>query len=85
MATATMTSKGQITIPIETRERLRLVPGVKVEFVENEHGDIVVRPKTVDIRTLRGCIRYDGPRVTLAQMDQAVESALRAESAPKRR
>jgi antitoxin PrlF len=73
-----MTSKGQITIPIETRKRLRLVAGLKVEFVENEHGDIVLRPKTVDIRTLRGSIRYEGPPVSVEEMDRAIAKGLHA-------
>jgi antitoxin PrlF len=83
MATATMTSKGQITIPIETRRRLKLVAGLKVEFIENEHGDIVLRPKTVDIRTLRGCIRYEGPAVSLEEMERAIARGLRASRAAK--
>ncbi|CAN5606595.1 hypothetical protein BH20VER1_BH20VER1_01060 [soil metagenome] len=34
MATATLTSKGQITIPVEVRTRLRLKPGHVLEFDE---------------------------------------------------
>jgi antitoxin PrlF len=75
MPTATMTSKGQITIPLETRQKLRLLPGTKVDFVENEHGEVVLRPKTGDIRRLRGIVKYDGPPVTLEQMDEAIRDA----------
>jgi AbrB family looped-hinge helix DNA binding protein len=32
MPTATVTSKGQITIPVEVREALKLKPGEKVIF-----------------------------------------------------
>jgi AbrB family looped-hinge helix DNA binding protein len=33
-----LTSKGQVTIPIEIRERLGLVPGSEVEFVVDGDG-----------------------------------------------
>jgi AbrB family looped-hinge helix DNA binding protein len=38
MPTATVTSKGQITIPIEVRIALGLDPGDKIDFVEIEKG-----------------------------------------------
>jgi antitoxin PrlF len=75
MSTATMTSKGQITIPAETRARLRLVPGTRIDFVQNERGETVLRPKTGDIRRLKGVIKYDGPPVSLEDMDRAVREA----------
>ena len=75
MATATVTSKGQITIPAETRKRLRLVPGSKVDFVQNEKGETVLRAKTGDIRKLRGFFKYDGPPVSIEDMDKAVRQA----------
>jgi antitoxin PrlF len=51
MATSRMTAKGQITIPKALRERLGLLPGDEVEFVEVEGGlrvqkRVVVSPFT---------------------------------------
>ncbi len=40
---ATMTSKGQITIPVEVRKRLGLGQGDRVEFIL-EDGAAVLRP-----------------------------------------
>lgn len=37
-----VTSKGQVTIPKEIRERLGLLPGTEVEFIE-EGGEVRVR------------------------------------------
>jgi antitoxin PrlF len=76
MPTATVTSKGQITIPSETRARLRLVPGTKVDFVQNAAGETVIRPKTGDIRTLRGILKYDGPPVSIEEMNAAIGRAI---------
>jgi len=39
-----VTSKGQVTIPIEIRESLGIVPHSEVEFVE-EGGQVVLRRK----------------------------------------
>ena len=42
MATAKITSKGQITLPKEVRRRLGVGPGDQVEFVE-ENGKYVLK------------------------------------------
>ena len=44
MATSTVTSKGQITIPKAIRERLGLREGSVLEFVVDEAGNVFVRP-----------------------------------------
>jgi len=76
MTAATMTSKGQITIPAEVRAKFRLRAGTRVDFVENEAGELVLRPKTGDIRELRGIVQYNGPVRTLEEMDEAVGKAV---------
>jgi AbrB family looped-hinge helix DNA binding protein len=72
MPIAPMTSKGQITIPAATRAKLRLGPGSKIGFVENEAGEIVLRPLRGDLRRLRGIVKYDGPALSLKDMDRAI-------------
>lgn len=42
--TVTVTSKGQATIPKEFRDKLHIDTPGRVRFVENEEGEIVVRP-----------------------------------------
>jgi antitoxin PrlF len=56
MPTATLTSKGQITIPVKVRAALGLDIGDKIDFVEIEKGQYVIRPRTASIRDLEGCI-----------------------------
>ena len=45
--TATLSSKGQITLPLEVRKRLGLKKGDKVEFV-NEGEKTLVRPSRAE-------------------------------------
>ena len=49
MTTATVTSKGQITIPKEIRESLNLHDGDKVNFFMDESGKVCIMPATQDI------------------------------------
>lgn len=42
--TVAVTSKGQATIPKELREKLRIDTPGRVRFVENEVGEVVIRP-----------------------------------------
>ena len=50
MAIATLTSKGQITIPKQVRESLRLHDGEKVQFLLHGSGEAIMKPinRTVD-------------------------------------
>lgn len=41
--TSTISSKGQITVPMEIRKRLGVKQGDRVEFVV-EHGNTILRP-----------------------------------------
>lgn len=73
MPTATLTSKGQITLPKTIRDRLRVDTGDQIDFVVNERGDIVVRPVSLDIIELKGLLKR--PRrhgVTVEKMNAAI-------------
>jgi antitoxin PrlF len=76
MTIATLTSKRQITLPADACAKLRLVKGSKVSVTVNEAGEIVLRPKTGDIRALKGFIRYDGPPVSLEDIDRGIADAV---------
>jgi AbrB family looped-hinge helix DNA binding protein len=51
--TATVTSKGQVTIPKAVRERLGLDAGMEVEFVVEDDESVVVRVKKPAMERLR--------------------------------
>ena len=73
MPTATLTSKGQLTLPKKIRESLGLKPGDQVDFVLDAAGDVRLRPGAYDARELRGFLRRAGRRVvSLEDMEQAI-------------
>jgi len=73
MPTATVTSKGQITIPKPVRDLLHIDTGDEIDFAVNERGDVVLRPVSLDIRDLRGLLKRPRRRaVTVAEMDAAI-------------
>ena len=71
MSIATLTSKGQVTIPKDVRDALRLRQGDRLEFVVEDDRTIRVRPLTVDIRNLFGILSADRS-VTVEEMNAAV-------------
>jgi AbrB family looped-hinge helix DNA binding protein len=76
MPTATMTSKGQITIPVKVRTALGLDAGDKIDFVEIEKGQYVIKPRTGSIRDLEGCIPRLDYVPTIEEMDEAILAAV---------
>ena len=73
MATSTITSKGQITLPKQIRERLHLVPGDRIDFVLEENGQVVVRPARSRLKQLRGMLRDPKRKpVSTEEMDAAI-------------
>jgi AbrB family looped-hinge helix DNA binding protein len=76
MATATLTSKGQITLPAEVRRELDLDAGDKVDFVPVEGGGFRLVAVRTDVRRLKG--RFAGRvarPVTVEEMEAAVAAA----------
>lgn len=73
MPVATLTSKGQITVPIAIRERLRIRTGDLVDFVVTPSGTVELRPGSIDVADLRGLLHKPGRRpVSLEAMDEAI-------------
>ena len=75
MATSTLTSKGQVTIPKEVRERLGLEPGDRLAFEVREDGIVEIRPEIGDLMALFGAIKPQVRGVTVEQMKRDVAKA----------
>jgi AbrB family looped-hinge helix DNA binding protein len=74
MATATVTSKGQITIPAKVRSALGLDAGDRVEFVETEKGQFAMIAATRSVQELNGLFRHKQRRkpVSIEEMNAAI-------------
>lgn len=72
MSTATMTSKGQITIPSIVRAALGVEAGDRVEFVQVEPGRFELVAATQSVTSLKGLVRKPAAPVTIAAMNDAI-------------
>jgi AbrB family looped-hinge helix DNA binding protein len=75
MPSATVTSKGQITIPVKVRTALGLDAGDKIDFVEIEKGQYAIKPRTASIRDLEGCVAKLDYVPTIEEMNEAILDA----------
>lgn len=73
-----VTTKGQITIPKQMRDRLHIAPGDKVKFFMDAHDRLFLLPEA-DIRTLRGFVKHPrGKRFSIEELNEAAAEDLTA-------
>ena len=72
MATATLTSKGQITIPAEVREAMGVDTGDRVEFVEVSPGRYEFIAATRPVTALKGMFGKPRKTVSIDEMNAAI-------------
>jgi len=81
-ARARISSKGQLVLPKAVRDELGLVAGSEVD-IESVGGSIVLRPiarryrKQYTIDEVAGFLKYDGPPVSLEDMERGIEEEAR--------
>lgn len=69
---ATLTSKGQITIPKDVRDALHLWPGDRLDFVLQADGTVRVLPITGSVKRLKGVLPKPSRALSLEQMNAAI-------------
>ncbi len=75
MASSTLTSKGQTTIPKDIREYLNLRPGQRIDFIVDEEGRVVLRPATLQIRDLAGILHREGQKpISVEEMNRVIRT-----------
>lgn len=72
MSAATLTSKGQITIPAIVRSALGIEAGDRVEFVQIEPGRFELVAATQSVTALKGLIRKPASPVSISAMNSAI-------------
>lgn len=69
---ATITSKGQVTLPSEIRKRLRLGPGSKLEFIITDDERLEVIPVVAPLSSLKGMVKKPKIPLSLEDMEKAI-------------
>ncbi len=78
MATATITSKGQVTIPIEIRDSLHLQKGDKIEILLNDRGEAIMRPVSKKVGDLFGILKNQQQKtLSIEEIDEAVKTKMK--------
>ena len=72
MVAATVTSKGQITLPKRVRDHLKLQSGQRVEFLIDDDGTVTVWPVTADVTSLQSVLPPPPHSLTLDEIDQVI-------------
>lgn len=82
MAVATISSKGQVTLPKEVRDRLRLGVGEKLDFrVDEASRTMTIVPLNKSVDDVFGILRSSREEraASVADMDEAIRRRLRKE------
>lgn len=69
---ATLTSKGQVTIPKAVRDALHLRTGDRLDFILEADGTVRVLPITGSVTRLKGILPKPSRTLTLEEMDDAI-------------
>ena len=76
-AFVTVTSKGQLTIPKDIRDKLHITEGTQC-YVTEHGGDVIIMPRNKSLADLAGFLGEPprGKGASLAEIDEAVRAAV---------
>jgi AbrB family looped-hinge helix DNA binding protein len=78
--TTRISSKGQIVVPKSVRDELDWAAGTELTVERCEQDAVVLRRKTVirptTVDEVAGMLKYEGPPVTLEDMQRAIDEEL---------
>jgi len=78
MAQATLSSKGQITIPKKIREKMNLHAGDEIYFTEEKDGNFKISSPKKSIKNLRGILHRPGQKaLSVEEMDEEIAKYLK--------
>ena len=78
MAQATLTSKGQITIPKSIRDSLHLQAGDKIEFTITSDTEALITPVTRKVDEVFGILHKPGRKpISVRKMDEELKQEIR--------
>jgi len=78
MAVATITTKGQVTIPKSVRDSLMLSTGDKIEFVVTDKREALIRPISKKVDEVFGLLHKSGRKtVSVEEMDAKIRQRMK--------
>ncbi len=78
MSLATITSKGQVTIPKDIRESLKLHAGDKIEILVTANGEAIIRPVSKKVDEIFCKLHKSGRKaVSVDSMNDAIEERMK--------
>lgn len=81
MTTATLTSKGQITIPKQVRDFLHLHTGDRIEFVLHGHAEASIKPITKSIGDVFGLLHDPSQKaLSIDEMNAAITQRIQRDN-----
>ena len=72
MTVATITTKGQITIPAAVRKALGVASGDRIAFVRTPAGQYEILPAKESVRTLKGFAAKTGHKLSIEEMNRVI-------------
>ena len=80
METTTLSTKGQLILPKAIRDAHKWMPGTEFT-VEEVAGGVMFKPvkplAPTRLEDVSGFLKYSGPAKTIAEMDEAIRTAIR--------
>ncbi|HEY7857905.1 MAG TPA: AbrB/MazE/SpoVT family DNA-binding domain-containing protein [Candidatus Nanopelagicales bacterium] len=80
MTSATVTSKGQVTIPVDVRTKLGLRPGSRLAFVPTATGGYEIHSEAASVKDLKGSVPRPSSPVSIDEMADAIATAATADA-----
>jgi len=78
MALATLTTKGQVTLPKEIRESLKLHTGDKIEIILTENREAIIRPVSKKVDDIFCKLHKPGKKaVSFEELNQAIKNKIK--------
>lgn len=78
MTTATISTKGQLVLPKEIRDQLKLEAGDKVDFQIEADDRVILRPVKKNLASLEGFLPKPARAVSLEEMDETIAGSGRS-------
>lgn len=72
MPIATLTSKGQVTIPVAVRNALGLDAGDRIDFVQTADGEFTIVAATLPVTALKGLLKKPSKSVSIEDMNETI-------------